>query len=114
MRCAKALAGLALLALAGCAGDPQPVLVRPEIPPSLFACPPAPAKPSAGAVYDLVARANAWAAAYDACACRLGLVQRLLDGRPVGDPTQACPTVPAEGQRQAPAGAPEDPDPPPD
>jgi hypothetical protein len=80
--------------------------------------PPAPAKPAAGAVYDLVARANAWAAAYDACACRLGLVQRLLDGRPVGDPTQACPTVPAEapagGQCQAPAGAPEDPDPPPE
>ena len=85
----KAIAAVCLLlALAACA-TPEPVLIRPELPPDLFVCTPPPPKPSSMTGADLANRSNAWAAAYDTCQCQLVLVRDLIDGRDV-DAVEAC------------------------
>ena len=76
--------------LVGCS-TPEPVLVRPNLDPALFACEPAPPKPARLTGAELVNRSNEWAAAYDACQCQLWLVRDLIEGRDI-EPTEACPT----------------------
>ena len=78
----RSVSFLLAAALAGCT-TPEPVLVRPELPPDLFVCRPPPPKPPAMTGADLANRSNAWAAAYDSCQCQLWLVQDVIEGREV-------------------------------
>ena len=90
MRSVRLLLAAGVLAgpLAGCAA-PEPVLLRPALPPDLFVCRPPPPKPPAMTGADLANRSNAWAAAYDACQCQLWMVRDLVEGRDI-EPTEAC------------------------
>lgn len=96
MRFARRLSAVGLLVglLAACA-VPEPVLIRPELPATLFACEPAPPKPPVMTGADLANRSNAWAAAYDACQCQLMLVQDLIEGRAIDSDAACGPILPA-------------------
>ena len=66
------------LVLVGCS-TPEPVLVRPNIIPSLFECKPAPPRPENMTVNDIFDRNDEWANAFDNCQCRLWVVQDLIN-----------------------------------